>query len=228
MKIIKGNIFTANTQTIVNTINCVGFMGAGIALEFKLRYPDMYNKYKKLCKNNQIEIGKLWIYKTQNRWILNFPTKKHYKFPSKEEYLHKGLEKFINTYKQKNIKSIAFPLLGADKGGLGKEKSLKIMQQYLTNLDDIEIFIYEYDPKSYDELFEKFKNYMLNQEITNIQNELNLPQKQVKQIIKILQENEISQIIQLLKFKNIGEKTVAKIFEHKNIFNKPFTPTLIS
>jgi O-acetyl-ADP-ribose deacetylase (regulator of RNase III) len=227
MKIIKGNIFTANTQTIVNTINCVGFMGAGIALEFKLRYPDMYEKYKKLCENRQIDIGKLWIYKAKDKWILNFPTKKHYKFPSKEEYLHKGLEKFVNTYKQKNITSIAFPLLGADKGKLGKEKSLKIMQQYLSNLD-IEVFVYEYDPKSNDELFEKFKNYILNQEISIIKIKLNLTEKQIKQIIKIIQENKIYQIIQLLKYKNIGEKTVAKIFEHKEIFNKPFTPSLIS
>ena len=59
----KGNIFTTECQTIVNTINCVGFMGKGIAYEFKLRFQDMFETYKKLCDNKQIDVGKLWIYK---------------------------------------------------------------------------------------------------------------------------------------------------------------------
>lgn len=74
-KIITGNIFTTNCQTIVNTINCVGVMGAGIALECRLRYPDMHEKYIKLCMDNHIDIGLLWIYKSSDKWVLNFPTK---------------------------------------------------------------------------------------------------------------------------------------------------------
>ena len=79
IKIISGNIFTSKCQTIVNTINCVGVMGAGIALECRLRYPEMYKKYVELCENREISIGILWLYKSEDRWILNFPTKKHWK-----------------------------------------------------------------------------------------------------------------------------------------------------
>ena len=80
-------------QTIVNTINCVGVMGKGIALVFKLRYPEMFDKYQELCKSKMIGIGKLWLYKTSEspQWVLNFPTKFHWKYPSKMEYIEKGL-----------------------------------------------------------------------------------------------------------------------------------------
>lgn len=74
----KGNIFSSDKQTIVNTINCVGVMGKGVALGFRLRYPEMYEKYRELCKTKQIAIGKLWLYKQSReglQWILNFPKK---------------------------------------------------------------------------------------------------------------------------------------------------------
>ncbi len=75
IKIINGNIFTSKCQTIVNTVNCVGVMGAGMALECRLRYPEMHEKYILLCKDKLIDIGLLWIYKSPEKWILNFPTK---------------------------------------------------------------------------------------------------------------------------------------------------------
>ena len=92
-------------------------MGAGIAYEFRLRYPQMYIKYQKYCSDKAINIGTLWIYKGKDKNILNFPTKHDWKFPSKENYLKQGLQKFIDTYKQRGITSIAFPILGADRGG---------------------------------------------------------------------------------------------------------------
>jgi O-acetyl-ADP-ribose deacetylase (regulator of RNase III) len=131
VKVITGNIFTTKAQTIVNTVNCVGVMGAGIALECRLRFPEMYEKYVTLCDQGQLKIGLLWLYKGDERWVLNFPTKKHWKYPSKKEYLEKGLEKFLSTYEQKGISSIAFPLLGASQGGIDGEESLAIMLSYL-------------------------------------------------------------------------------------------------
>ena len=74
--IIEGNIFTTKCQVIVNTVNCVGVMGAGLALECRLRYPDMYSLYVDLCNVNKIDIGMLWLYSSTEPWILNFPTKK--------------------------------------------------------------------------------------------------------------------------------------------------------
>ena len=148
MEIVEsGNIFDSKAQTIVNTVNCMGVMGKGLALQFKKRYPEMFIAYEQLCKKQLLDIGKLWLYKTDRRWILNFPTKYDWRLPSKESYLEKGLEKFLLTYKQRGIESIAFPLLGANNGGIPPDVSLEIMKRYLKNCE-IPVTIYiNYKPK---------------------------------------------------------------------------------
>ena len=86
VNIISGDLFQSDAQTIVNTVNCVGVMGKGIALEYKRRFPDMYYKYRELCIKKLFNVGQLWLYKTDGKWILNFPTKQHWNNPSKIEY----------------------------------------------------------------------------------------------------------------------------------------------
>lgn len=150
---IKGDIFSSKVQTIVNTVNCVGVMGAGIALEYKKRYPRMFSVYKQICDNKLLDVGKLFLYKSElkdpnfgenEKWILNFPTKKDWRNPSELKYIEEGLRKFVDTYKEKGITSIAFPHLGCQNGGLDFESQVKpLMIKYLENLD-LEIEIYEY------------------------------------------------------------------------------------
>ena len=86
----KGNIFDSNSKTLVNTVNCVGVMGKGIALEYKLRYPEMFLNYEKSCEQKELFIGKLQLWKSSDKWILNFPTKIHYKDPSQLVFIEKG------------------------------------------------------------------------------------------------------------------------------------------
>jgi O-acetyl-ADP-ribose deacetylase (regulator of RNase III) len=123
-------------------------MGKGVALVYKLKYPDMYNVYKEYCKKHLIDIGKLWLYKGTDHWVLNFPTKYDWMNPSKIEYLEKGLQKFVETYKDKRITSIAFPMLGTNNGGLDKPTVLKLMKYYLSKCE-IPVEIYNYDPLKY-------------------------------------------------------------------------------
>src|SRR6218665_523136 len=119
MDIIEfGDIFQSRAQTLVNTVNCLGVMGKGLALRFKEEYPEMFDAYSEICKKGLLDIGKLWLYKTDRKWILNFPTKYDWRMPSQESYIERGLDKFLKTYKQKNIESIAFPLLGANNGNI--------------------------------------------------------------------------------------------------------------
>ena len=124
---ISGNIFNSSCQTIVNTVNCVGVMGKGIAIEYKLRYPDMFDTYFKLCERKLLKPGLLQLWTKSNPWILNFPTKFHWKYPSKLEYVELGLEKFHNIYLEKKISSIAFPLLGVNSGGLDQNSVVDLM-----------------------------------------------------------------------------------------------------
>lgn len=205
ISIKKGNIFTTKCQTIVNTVNCVGVMGAGIAYECRLRYPDMYETYKQHCKNKSLQIGKLWLHRPNNsnkKCILNFPTKNHWRYESKEEYLEKGLQKFLDTYKEKGITSIAFPLLGASNGGIPEETSLRIMKKYLEKCDDIEIEIYHFDPYAYDDLYLQFKK---------LWNET--PENVLKKALKTLKEKENNELkLKLEELKNNSkEKNIAEI-----------------
>lgn len=209
----KGNIFNAKTQTIVNTVNCVGVMGKGIALVYKLRYPLMFDIYKEHCKNRLVNIGKLWLYKGQSDapWVLNFPTKFHWKYPSKIEFIEKGLEKFVSTYKEQGINSIAFPLLGTHNGGLDKEEVLKLMQEYLGGCD-IAIEIYDYDPSSPDDLYEAFSKKWIELNKAQVKIATTIRQDRINIISDVILSGKIQSMIDLINEPGIGLKTMEQCF----------------
>jgi O-acetyl-ADP-ribose deacetylase (regulator of RNase III) len=221
-----GNIFTTKCDVIVNTVNCVGVMGAGIAYEFRLRHPDMFEKYQTLCIKKELDIGKLWIYTTNERKILNFPTKYDWKYPSKEEYLNKGLQKFVETYQQRGITSIAFPLLGAQKGGLSSKRALSIMEQYLKGCN-IDIEIWHFDPMAEDDLYNQFRSVMQELDDITIKNESKIRIDIVKKIRSALEDKTINSISGLLRVNGIGDGSLEKLFKyvmgyeksHINLFN---------
>ncbi len=146
VKIERGKtIFDSSAQTLVNTINCVGVMGKGLALEFKNRYPAMFDKYKSFCDKGVFKPGVLWIYKAEDgKWILNFPTKIDWKNPSKIEYIEEGLKKFVEIWLEKGITSIAFPLLGCSNGGLNPDEVIPIMEKYLNQCEGLDVTIYDH------------------------------------------------------------------------------------
>ncbi len=211
----KGNLFNSNCQTLVNTINCVGAMGKGLALVFKLRYPAMFDLYRSHCQKGLISPGTLWLYKRDPSyaWVLNFPTKYHWKYPSKLEYLEKGLDKFLQTYKAQGIQSIAFPLLGTDNGGLDKEEVLNLMQCYLSQCE-IPVEIYEYDPSARDDLFESFKAKWEKREVAEIIIETGIRKDRIITISERLASGEVSSMIGLIESKGISLKTIEKCFAY--------------
>jgi O-acetyl-ADP-ribose deacetylase (regulator of RNase III) len=219
LKIIKGNIFTTDCQTIVNTINCVGVMGAGIAYECRLRYPKMYERYKELCDKKLIKIGSLWLYKSDNKWILNFPTKNHWKYKSKPEYLKLGLQKFIDTYKDKGITSIAFPLLGSSNGGIPENVSIDLMKDYLSKCE-LNIEIYLYDPKAVDDLYIKFKNLWNSIPEKRLAEKSGIRIDFVKKVKLAMEDKNIQSLSGLLSVKGIGAVTLEKSFSFIRNFEK--------
>lgn len=146
IKFTTGNILESPAQALVNTVNTVGVMGKGIALQFKKAFPENFKAYIKACKNKEIDIGKLFVFKENTlageKIIINFPTKKDWRKPSEYEYIEKGLDDLIRVIKKYHIKSIAIPPLGAGSGGLLWEKVKRIIHDKLGNLD-IDIFVYE-------------------------------------------------------------------------------------
>ncbi|MDC7229728.1 MAG: macro domain-containing protein [Sphaerochaetaceae bacterium] len=141
IKYLEGDLFKSPAQVIVNTVNTVGVMGKGIALEYKKRYPEMFDAYKKNCDKNRLKIGKLMLWYAPDHWILLFPTKEHWRRPSKLDYIEAGLMKFADTYADKHILSIAFPRLGCGNGELNWEDVRPLMEKYLKPLP-IDVYIY--------------------------------------------------------------------------------------
>lgn len=147
IKFICGNILKSETEAIVNTVNTQGVMGKGIALSFKEAYPLNFKIYKKACNEGTIDIGKLLVTETGQlypKYIINFPTKKHWRNPSKYEYIEEGLKDLVRLIKEYSIKSISIPPLGAGNGRLEWERVKNILINHLSNISsDIDIVIFE-------------------------------------------------------------------------------------
>src|SRR3954470_5321699 len=109
-------VFEVPVQTIVNAVNCDGFMGKGLASEIKRRFPAVFTKYRRSCERGEIQIGKLQLVKTDRQWVVNFPTKDHWRGKSRVSYIEAGLKNFKATYKRRGITSAAFPALGCGNG----------------------------------------------------------------------------------------------------------------
>lgn len=147
IKYITGNILESSAEALINTVNTVGIMGKGIALQFKKEYHNNFKQYVEACKRNEIKIGRLFVVKDSNlssgeKYIINFPTKKDWRKPSEYGFIDAGLDDLIRVLKEYKIKSVAIPPLGAGNGGLDWRKIKKIIEQKLSKLE-VEIIVYE-------------------------------------------------------------------------------------
>lgn len=142
----QGDLLSAETEAIVNTVNTVGVMGKGIALQFKKAYPEMFKSYQIACKENKVMPGKMFIYERNvmfgPHYIINFPTKRHWKNPSRIEDIREGLKALAADIKRLGIKSIALPPLGCGHGGLNWNEVYQMIQDELGNLEGVEILVF--------------------------------------------------------------------------------------
>lgn len=145
MKFKTGNIFDSNAEALVNTVNTIGVMGKGVALQFIERFPTNFKIYAAACKKDEVEIGKMFITATNSllnpKWIINFPTKKHWIDKSSYSFIELGLDDLVGQIENLDIKSIAIPALGAGLGGLDWDTVKTIIENKLHDLNiDITIF----------------------------------------------------------------------------------------
>ena len=154
--ITTGDLFASQQQTLVNTVNCKGVMGAGIALRCKELYPEVFADYAKRCSKNEVSVGKPYLFpRITAPWILNFPTKKHWRNPSKLSYISDGLSFLSRSYEEWGITSLAFPALGCGHGGLSWSEVGPIMYTYLSQFTiPIEIYAPLGTPK--EQLYEEY------------------------------------------------------------------------
>lgn len=142
---IVGDLLQSPTRTLVNGVNTVGVMGKGLAYDFKLCFPAMFEHYRDLCQRGTFNIGQLMLYKTPHKWVLNFPTKRHWRAAARLDDIETGLQNFVTTYAERGINAISFPRLGTGSGGLDWNTQVRpLMERYLAPLP-IPVFIHQYD-----------------------------------------------------------------------------------
>jgi O-acetyl-ADP-ribose deacetylase (regulator of RNase III) len=141
IRFLKGNLFNSKAKVLVNTVNCVGIMGKGVALAFKKRFPAMYKDYRRRCEAGEIQPGVLTIYKDDTPWVINFPTKRHWKNSSRLEDIEAGLQMLVRDYPKWGITSIAMPALGCGQGGLDWAEVKPLIEKYLNDTTmEVEVF----------------------------------------------------------------------------------------
>lgn len=175
----SGNFFDYDASIRVNTVNCVGVMGAGVALQFKNLFPQMFNEYKKLCVLNELRPGKLHIWKSENIFdnleIINFPTKDHWKDPSEYDYINKGLNALHDYLKHSSGETITIPALGCGHGGLDWNIVSKLIHEKLSDLNHN---ILLFSPESSQDTSINNKDILAQNNISNITpNDKNFPNK---------------------------------------------------
>ena len=142
-----GNLLEADVDALVNTVNTVGVMGKGIALQFKNAFPDNYEAYRRACKDEAVRLGEMFVFETgvlgRPRWIINFPTKQHWRAHSRLRDIEAGLVALCVTIREHQIKSIAVPPLGCGSGGLDWAD---VLPSILTRLDELDAEVWIYPP----------------------------------------------------------------------------------
>ena len=147
IQFIEGNLLESRAEALVNTVNTVGVMGKGIALQFKNAFPENYRIYSRACKEKTLDVGNLLITEAHTttsgkQLIINFPTKTDWRKPSDYSYIESGLQALVQEIKTRKIKSIALPPLGAGNGGLEWSRVKALIEKYLSDLD-CEVWVYQ-------------------------------------------------------------------------------------
>ena len=143
----SGDIFAEDVEALVNSVNCVGVMGRGIALQFKNMFPENFKTYEGACKRDEVKPGRMFVYEsgqmTNPRYIINFPTKRHWRGKSRIEDIETGLKDLVRVIEERNIRSIAIPPLGTNLGGLNWTDVRPRIEAALRELDDLVVMIFE-------------------------------------------------------------------------------------
>jgi O-acetyl-ADP-ribose deacetylase (regulator of RNase III) len=142
----RGDLLKADVDALVNTVNTVGVMGKGVALQFRQAYPRNYEAYRRACNQGKVALGRMFVFDAGQlvhpRYIINFPTKKHWKSKSRLGDIEAGLVDLVRVIKELDIKSIAVPPLGAGSGGLNWSDVRPRIEKALGSLSDVDVILY--------------------------------------------------------------------------------------
>ncbi len=140
---VRGNLFESAAQVLTNTVNCVGVMGKGVALEFKTKFPALFEDYRKRCERGDVRPGARYLWEDDKVQILNFPTKRDWRQASLIGDIEDGLKFLAANYQRMGIHSLAMPALGCGNGGLDWNSVRPLIEKYLGPIRDLDVYVYE-------------------------------------------------------------------------------------
>ncbi len=147
IEITRGNILKADADALVNTVNTVGHMGKGIALQFKKAFPANYDAYRKVCDAKELQPGNMFVYETNSmlnpKYIINFPTKRHWRGKSRMSDIEAGLKALVQEVRERGIQSIAIPPLGCGLGGLSWDEVKPRIENAFSELPEVTVLLFE-------------------------------------------------------------------------------------
>jgi O-acetyl-ADP-ribose deacetylase (regulator of RNase III) len=143
----RGDVLESGAEALVNTVNCVGVMGRGIALQFKNAFPENFKAYATACKHGEVQPGRMFVFDTGEltppRYIINFPTKRHWRGKSRIEDVRSGLEALVGVIRSRGIRSVALPPLGSGLGGLDWSEVRTLIEQAMAELPAVDVEVFE-------------------------------------------------------------------------------------
>ena len=147
VEIRRGNLIEARTEALVNTVNCWGYMGKGVALQFKKAFPANFEAYRRACRSRSVELGKMFVFETGShlnpKYIINFPTKRHWRAKSRLADIRAGLEDLVATARRLGLASLALPPLGCGLGGLDWDEVRPIIAAAFADFPELAVALYE-------------------------------------------------------------------------------------
>lgn len=209
-----GNIFTTDCDVLTVTVNTVGDMGAGIALEAKYRYPDMERHYADLCDSGEFKVGQLFLWRHSTPKLLLFPTKQHWRYPSRMEFVTAGLEKFVATYRDRQIWSLALPHLGASHGGLEWSDVRREIELRLSPLSDLYVELWDYDAEASDPLFVTLRDRLGGLDPEQLREEVDVKPQAARIIAEVLDRSEVANMSVLHSARGLGEVTLQALYRY--------------
>ncbi len=143
----QGDLLIDDAEALINTVNCVGVMGKGIALQFKKAFPDNFKAYEAACKREEVKPGRMFVFETAQmsnpRYIINFPTKRHWRGKSRYEDIESGLRALVREVRERKIRSIVIPPLGSGLGGLQWSRVKTMIEAAFDDVTDVRVKLYE-------------------------------------------------------------------------------------
>lgn len=208
-----GSIFDSSCEVKTVTVNCVGVMGAGVALECKIRFPCVFEQYSRDCSNGCIQPGTLHLYTTStDEKILCFPTKKHWKDPSELSYISNGLESLGRSITEWGVKSIALPRLGCSHGGLSWDDVEPLMTQAANESDGVHFEFWTFDPHIKDDYCTQLKERLIQHDGAGIQKSTGLSAKQSEILFDTIRDPSVVSMHAIQKTRGLGKVAFQKIY----------------